>query len=192
MRRKDQRMRLWTSPPGEDADEHLINIAKQDSEPAPTAPRKRPYQRLCLNCGKPFRVSPSSKTRTCSTECSSRHRSRKHLGKSNKWSDTSPAQAAAERTGNLLLGTAAARVSYKAGPYETNVSAKTWIVIDPSGAKHEATNLRLWCERNAARFEPHSWRSAYAGLRQVAAWLNGKTKRMASRWRGWTLDGSPK
>jgi hypothetical protein len=89
------------------------------------------------------------------------------------------------------LGTAAARRSAKAGPFETNLNAKRWIVVDPEGERHEALNLRLWCERNSDRFAPHGWRAAYAGLRQVAAWLRGKTPRPVTQWRGWSLHDLP-
>ncbi len=37
-----------------------------------------------------------------------------------------------------------------------------------------------------------SWRNAYAGLRQVAAWLAGKRQRQVSQWRGWTLRDRPR
>jgi hypothetical protein len=138
-----------------------------------------------------FQAPPSSKTVTCSTDCSSIHRSRAHLGKRNQWRDTGKAKAAASRTGNLKLGTPAARRSAKAGPYESNINAKRWIVVSPDAEQYEVRNLRLWCEQHAALFEPRSWRHAYAGLRQVAAWLKGKTPRQVSQWRGWTLRDLP-
>jgi hypothetical protein len=129
---------------------------------------------------------------TCSKACSSAHRSRKHIGKRNIWSDTSLARDAAARTGNLTIGTPAAKRSPIAGPFETNINAKHWTVIAPDGAEHHVRNLRLWCERHADLFAPHPWRNAYAGMRQVAAWLAGKRRRQVSQWRGWTLKDAPR
>lgn len=168
-----------------DADDYLY----KSNTPGAREPR-RPYLRNCANCGKPFRCAPSDKTRTCSQDCSSRHRSRKHLGKRNLWSDDSKAKArmVAARTGNLKRGTPAARENWKSGPFEMNLNAKEWVVISPCGRRYECRNLRLWCERNARMFEPHHWRNAYAGLRQVSAWMRGKTRRQVSTWRGWSLE----
>lgn len=115
-----------------------------------------------------------------------------HVGKRNKWSDTSAAARAAKRTGNLLKGAPTARVSPRAGPYESNVNAKRWVVISPDGEVYRIKNLRLWCETSAELFAPHRWRNAYAGLRQVAAWLAGKRQRQVSQWRGWTLRDRPR
>lgn len=162
-----------------------------DTSPSTAAPRARPFRRACLNCGKWFLVAPSSKTRTCSAACSRAHRSRKHLDVSNKWASTDAARTAARHTGNLLLGTPAARNSRRAGPFESNVNAKRWTVLSPSSERYDATNLRLWCELNEQRFAPHHWRAAYAGLRQVSAWLRGKTKRTVTSWRGWSLADLP-
>jgi len=150
----------------------------------------RRHSKCCTVCGAPFAAPPSSKTVTCSPACSSIHRSRVHLGKRNAWGDTSKAKAAAARTGNLHRGNEAARRSPRSGPFESNVNAKVWIVVDPSGTEHAAINLRLWCERHAELF-PGPWQNAYAGLRQVAAWMAGKTPRQVSQWRGWTLKDSP-
>jgi len=111
-------------------------------------------ERRCAVCNAIFRASPSDKTVTCSKACSSAHRSRKHIGKRNIWSDTSLARDAAARTGNLTIGTPAAKRSPIAGPFETNINAKHWTVIAPDGAEHHVRNLRLWCERHADLFAP--------------------------------------
>lgn len=149
-------------------------------------------ERRCTVCGGTFVGPPSDKTVTCSKACSSVHRSRKHIGKRNIWSDTSLARDAAARTGNLSKGTPAAKRSPIAGPFETNRNAKCWIVVAPEGTDYYVRNLRLWCEEHAALFAPRPWRNAYAGLRQVAAWLAGKRPRQVSQWRGWTLKELPR
>lgn len=156
------------------------------------SPRKRKSRfsglKICLNCGKWFKCPPSDKTVTCSTSCSSRHRRRKHYGKRNRWCDQSR-QMLSERgqTANLKLGTPAAQLSPKSGPFETNQNAKAWIVISPHGEPYEVRNLALWCRENESLFGPDSARTAYAGLRQVKAWLMGRKKRMVSQWKGWSL-----
>lgn len=149
-------------------------------------------ERRCTVCGGTFVGPPSDKTVTCSKACSSVHRSRVHVGKRNAWSDTSRARQAAARTGNLAGGTPAARRSPRAGPFETNINAKVWVVIAPDGTEHHARNLRLWCEQHAELFRPWPWTSAYGGLRLVGAWLAGKTPRQVSQWRGWTLKDVPR
>lgn len=124
--------------------------------------------------------------------CSSIHRRRKHLGVSNTWSDEArERKRAAGRPATLTLGTPAARISPRSGPYETNINAKTWIVISPTGEEYTVRNLRLWCDSNANLFAPHEPRKAIGGLRQVAAWLAGKRRRQVSQWRGWTLKDMP-
>jgi len=107
------------------------------------------------------------------------------------WADTSKARRAAKRTGNLRKGTPAAQASPRAGPFETNINAKSWIVVAPDGEEYRVRNLRLWCEQHADLFEGRPWLNAYAGLRQVASWLAGKRARQVSQWRGWTLKDLP-
>lgn len=150
-------------------------------------------KRRCSVCGAAFNAPPSDKTVTCSKACSSIHRSRKHLGVGNTWSDEArERKRAAGRPATLTLGTPAARISPRSGPYETNINAKTWIVISPTGEEYTVRNLRLWCDSNANLFAPHEPRRAIGGLRQVAAWLAGKRRRQVSQWRGWTLKDLPR
>lgn len=154
-----------------------------------------PGKKICAVCLAEFASPPSDRKATCGPECSSIHRSRRHQGVRNVWTDEGRANAreAAQRTGNLALGTPAARESPLAGPFETNQEAKSWLVVAPGGAPtFEARNLRLWCEQHADLFAPDDWRAAYRGLRQVSAWWRGKTKRKVSQWKGWTLDGPPR
>lgn len=133
---------------------------------------------LCAVCSETFDAPPSAKTVTCSKACSSVHRSRMHPGRRNVWGDTSKARRAA-------------KVSPRSGPFESNVNANIWTVISPAGDQYRVRNLRLWCEQHADLFDGHPWSRAYAGLRQVALWLAGGTKRQVSQWRGWTLRDAP-
>jgi len=79
---------------------------------------KRPPKstKTCVVCGKTFPCFPSDKTVTYGKECSKIHRSRIHMGLSNKWSEESRTRKAAQgKTANLALGTPAAQKSPKFG-----------------------------------------------------------------------------
>jgi hypothetical protein len=102
------------------------------------------------------------------------------------------ASKAAKRTGNFAIATAAALVSRKSGPFETNINAKVWAIVSPSGEEFVVRNLRLWCLSNPELFSPNSGLAAYAGIRQIAASLRGKTPRPVGQWKGWKLDNLPK
>lgn len=145
----------------------------------------------CVVCGAAFAAPPSSKKITCSPGCSTVRKSQTHRGVSNAWSAAARARLAARgQTPNLKLGTPAAQASPLAGPFETNQAAKRWWVVHiPTGQRYEVRNLAKWCRDNEHLFAPDPWRSAYAGLRQVHAWLNGNTPRTVSRWKDWTLEG---
>lgn len=188
---------LWTNSTliDEDVDDRVDGVARADTSRSRGQTGARPNRRICMNCGKYFLCAPSSKTKTCSAACSSRHRSRKKLGhRPHDWTDSSRAKAseAAKRTGNFLLGTAAARASRKSGPFESNINAKIWEVVSPTGDEYAIKNLRLWCLSNADLFLPFTGLAAYAGLRQVAASLRGKTPRPVGQWRGWRLNDLPR
>lgn len=151
-------------------------------------------EKHCTVCGAKFHAPPSSKTVTCSKGCSSKHRSRAHRGVRNRWSDEARARLSARgQTANLRKGTDAARRAEKSGPYETNVSARDWIITSPTGEIYTARNLRLWCEMHSHLFDPHPWRHAYAGLKQAVAYLRGSTARRVGSYKGWrvTQPGLP-
>lgn len=118
--------------------------------------------------------------------------------KGSTWSDEAKARGrardAASRTGNLQAGTAAAIKSPISGPYETNQEAKRWWLVSPDGAEYEVVNLAKWLRDHAHLLPDERADLAYAELRQVQRWMQGKTKRRASAWKGWTLDreSSPK
>lgn len=142
----------------------------------------------CVVCGAEFEAPPSSKKITCSPRCSSTRKRETHLGKRHPWSDDARARLAARgQTRNLAKGTPAAQQSPIAGPFETNREAKIWRLLSPTGERYEVRNLALFCREHPELFgdEPEL---AYAGLRQVQAWLQGKTRRRVSQWKGWTLE----
>lgn len=146
--------------------------------------------KACIICGAPFRASPTDKKVTCgSPECISENKSRTHVGKSHPWGDAARQRKVAQgQTPNLQLGTPAARQSPIAGPFETNQEAKFWWIVSPNGARYHIRNLRKFCRDYSDLFSPDPWENAYAGLRQVQAWLMGKTPRQVSQWKGWRLE----
>lgn len=146
-------------------------------------------RRVCVVCATPFQAPPSSKTITCSNECSRARKRATPRYTGHDWSPEARDRIARKgRTPNLELGTPAALLSPIAGPFETNQEAKLWRVVNLStGARYEARNLRKWCRDNAGLFAPDPWPNAYAGLLQVQRWLQGKSLRKVSRWKEWTL-----
>lgn len=145
--------------------------------------------RACVVCGASFDAPPSSKKIACSPACASEQKRRSHVGKPHPWSDAAKERLAAKgQTANLQLGTSAARQSPIAGPFETNQEAKRWWLVDlTTERRYELRNLRKFCRDNSHLFAPDPWENAYAGLRQVQAWLMGKKTRTVSRWKNWTL-----
>lgn len=125
--------------------------------------------KVCVICGADFLCSPSDKKVTCGQKaCISERRRQTHLGLSPKWSNaTKQRKAALGQTSNLKMGTAAARQSPVAGPFETNQEAKLWWIISPEGTRYHLRNLRKFCRDHPHLFAPDPWPNAYAGLRQV-------------------------
>lgn len=99
------------------------------------------------------------------------------------------------QTAQLKLGTEAARKSPKAGPFETNVTAKVWVLVSPEGEEIVVRNLQLWAREHAALFgKEQNERSAIqiaCGFRAIARSLAGKLKRPAMTYFGWSLKAPP-
>lgn len=131
--------------------------------------------RQCIVCGKDFICSPSDKTITCSKSCSIVRKQQSHKGVHNSWNQNSRERKSVEgMTDNLRKGTSAAKRSPRSGSFVTNVNAKDWILVDPTGKEHHVRNLRLWCKNNAAEIfgrEPDQVRS---GFTQVKLSMQGK------------------
>ena len=49
-------------------------------------------------------------------------------------------------------GTAAAQKSPLSGRFETNINAKEWVIMDPTGKTYKFTNLRNWIRENIELF----------------------------------------
>jgi hypothetical protein len=145
--------------------------------------------RSCVVCGTVFFAPPTSKKISCSKACSGIRKKQTHQGKTNLWSKAARDKLRAKgKTANLALGTPAAQLSPVAGPFETNQEAKRWWLVKLSTHEEYAvTNLRKFCRDHPALFAPDKWENAYAGLRQVQAWMAGKRPRAVTRWKDWTL-----
>lgn len=111
--------------------------------------------RKCVECGKEFKCSPSDKTITCSKECRGIRRSRLLTGKKHSIETKAKKSAAAKKrdnSANLSRGTEVAKRSPKAGRFETNSSAKRWIIISPDNVVYKCTNLREFIRRHGELF----------------------------------------
>jgi hypothetical protein len=146
--------------------------------------------KICVICGESFQCSPSEKKVTCARKpCVSARRRQTHQGKPHPWGEAAKQRLSdLGKTPNLQLGTAAAKLSPIAGPFETNQEAKVWWLLGPGSQRYQVRNLRKFCRDHPYLFIPDPWGNAYAGLRQVQAWLTGKTPRKVSQWKGWTLE----
>ncbi|MGV2980697.1 hypothetical protein ACERNI_10875 [Camelimonas sp. ID_303_24] len=152
--------------------------------------------RACPTCLTTFEAQIKSRKIACSAPCAAELRAEGWASIREMWdgegSKVRIARERRERASRVQpIGVAAAKLSPRSGRFETNINASVWIVIDPTGYRREVRNLRLWCEHNADLFAPHPWRNAYAGLRQVAKWLRGKSDSQISTWRGWSLADIP-
>lgn len=138
--------------------------------------------KICAVCGKRFPCPPSAKTVTCSKECSSIHRSKKHQGKRNQWTEQSRNNLHMRgQTVNLLKGTPAAQESPLAGRFPTNSNARHWILRSPVGVIHEFENLNLFIREHPEDFP--NFQSARAALSAIA---RGKTR--AIYYKGWSVE----
>ena len=148
-------------------------------------------QKTCPICDGSFEAPPSG-PKTCSKECASELRSRSHKGVSNTWSEEKRRRHSERCKKDPALKEQATRASAEAERTgaDTRPNAKVWHVVDPDGTVYgPIVNLREWCRKNADRFEEKGgWERAYAGLRSVQAWMQGKRERKVTQWKGWTLE----
>lgn len=128
----------------------------------------------CVICGKEFHAPPSSLKETCSAECESENRRRN--GKEN------PVYAI-----TLAMAHEAAKTNPNTAPVETNRGAKSWVIVSPEGKKYEINNLALWA-RDHEEILPGSARQFADGIRKIKQSIQGKRKRPAYQYKGWTLE----
>lgn len=112
--------------------------------------------RKCLECGKEFICSPTDKIVTCSKECSRKRRSRLLTGhRHNEETVQKMSKSAQGRDMSTVQkkGTEAAKKSPKAGRFETNSSAKRWVLLSPEKQIYECINLAEFVRKNSELFD---------------------------------------
>lgn len=167
--------------------------------------RKGPQiPRICVICGKPFKVYPSDTKQCCSKKCGAALRTRN--GKRvNRWGldakirrREDPAIQARMKEIQKSGRDAALRIpAGQKGPQ--NRSALVWILIDPDGQYHMAVNLRDWARENKDLFFPPDVDEDTAanrisgGFRAIAASMRGvkSRERPVQTYKGWRLAGLP-
>lgn len=150
-------------------------------------------QSKCIVCGKLFTKSPSNRVVTCSRECLRIRRSEVLSGHPVSDSAKEKISSAAKQRGftdNLAKGTPAAQNSPKGGRFDTNASAKSWVLISPDNQRFNVINLNNWIRNNINYFdcEPtdkNVLRIA-AGFRVIKR--NIKLNRGGQTYKGWTIE----
>lgn len=147
----------------------------------------------CVVCGKEFKASPSAKIITCSKECLKIRRGQVSRGRKMP-------QAAIERisevakarglTDNLKKGTLASMKSPKSGRFDTNINAKDWTLISPSGEMYKCHSMTNFIRKNPQLFDidgsDEEVNRVAAGFRVIKA--NTKFNRKGQSYHGWTVE----
>lgn len=94
-------------------------------------------------------------------------------------------------TDNLKKGTPAARSSPKSGRFETNVSAKEWILLSPEGTEYKCRNLKNFIRTNPVLFgidgsDDKAVERVAAGFRTIKG--NILHSRRGQTYHGWTVE----
>ena len=148
--------------------------------------------KTCPICGKQFPCPPSDKTVTCSKECSLIRKRQSHIGKHNKWNSESREKLKKQgKSENLKLGTAAAKESPKSGPFETNISAKHWVLMSPDNVLYEVDNLFLFIRSHPDWFpnqkSAHTALCSAASCMQISTTPSSRKGREFSQYKGWRV-----
>ncbi len=91
------------------------------------------------------------------------------------------------------IATEAAKISPKAGRFETNVKAKTWTFKSPENKTYTFTNLMHFVRTHEHLFEPEDvvWRKKASGVEwcRASSGLAGLAakKKTPNSWKGWKL-----
>lgn len=157
-------------------------------------------RRRCVICGAEFDTPPSNNKITCSPACSRLRKSQSHQKKRNSWSEEAKAsaRAAAEKTGNLQYGAAAALKLPEGQRGPQNRNALIWHLIDPEGNPVTVVNLQDWARQHAKDYfgmEPtdRNASSIASGFYQIKRSMEGKLRRKSgapvslSTYKGWGL-----
>ena len=157
--------------------------------------------KACPVCGKSFNAPPSGRV-TCSKECGAVQLTRSKIGRRKAWSEEAKERLAKKgKSPNLVLGNLAAQKSPKVGRFESNINAKIWTIVSPSGEEIAVQNLREWARNNCGLFDkPSTDRAAYqicSGFTAIAQTMSGyrggegNKRRGSLSYFGWTLKEPP-
>ena len=147
--------------------------------------RKGPQiPKVCVICGKPFKVFPSDTEQCCSKKCGAALRTRN--GKRvNRWGLDAKIRRREDPAIQARMkelheaGTKAALKIPEGQKGPQNRASLVWILIDPDGRYHTAVNLLDWGRKNKDLFFPPDVDEDVAGKR-----ISGGFKAIASSMRG--------
>lgn len=169
--------------------------------------RKGPQiPKVCVICGKPFKVYPSDTKQCCSKKCGAALRTRNGKRGGTHWSldaklrfrGSESAAKAREETIPKGLAAAASIPAGQRGPQ--NREAMVWILIDPNGKYHKAVNLNDWARKNKDLFfrpevdEDTAAMRIRSGFGAIASSMRGakSRERRVQTYLGWRLAELPR
>lgn len=128
--------------------------------------------RKCVICGKEFECYKSDNKSTCSASCRSEYAKRRATGRI--WTQEARKKMSKAAQGRNMKAmqekaTKAAQKSPKSGRFETNINAKNWHLVSPTGIHYEFRSLNYWLRKNCKELfgiEPDSreYRNTRSGL----------------------------
>lgn len=137
-----------------------------------SAGMRQPFLKRCKVCKELFPTVRSSKRVTCSAECNSINRRR--IAKSGV------AQKASDKAKEVIPSLP------HLGRFETHIHAKEWVIRSPDGIVYHCRNLMHWLREHADML-PGTPRQAWVGLASIKLSMQGRIKRTARTWKGWTV-----
>lgn len=164
-----------------------------------------PINKICVICGKPFTVSPSSeKQQCCSRKCGTELRTRngnREYGWDNAAKERRKNDAeVSDRMRNLQPMAVEAALKLPGGQRgEQNREARIWTLVDPEGNYHRVVNLLDWARENKRLFFEESIPDDVAanriasGFRAIASSMRGveSRKRPVCSYKKWKLAKLP-
>lgn len=86
-------------------------------------------------------------------------------------------------------GTAAAQASPRGGRFDTNSSAKSWVLLSPEGDRYEITNLKLWARGHTELFGFENTEANAAKIARGFVTIAGNIRhdRRGQTYKGWTV-----